>query len=534
MATLQELKTEATNLRKQDKHDEALPLYQEIWSQEKNDWNGYYLAQCYRKSGQYADAREIQNIIIQSSPYFAPIKNEALWLDYSEKIKNWQNDDLLSDATEILSKTNQNDQYLGTLYTKTVLAVVKRLIYDNDNQNALNWLEKLDFNLLTNSTYKYKDQYYPSDKKTYFIQYADLIIKLGKYSDFIEECLRTLSFSDNKFASFRKHIFESITYGDYISRVRLALYLKYFKEEIRLRKNNSVELNYNVNKVTLISDLGDFEFCPVSYSISETFNIPNNETWQKDEWLGEKKHLIHRYSDFKKNKSFNEAFKDSTIQINQTLQNDFSKFFNSELLLNNYDGSNTTYYSNPTNTIRGVPDYVFKDQSGKSFVVIEKFTKKTSEEITTAFSNDLVKIYGYINELTTLKLSYGFLIYWYWDLEDIHDDQGRVKKKIRVKAYKIFEIKNTTQEKEHLRNTINKVQSFKQSKQFSVDGNRISHPNKCLNCSVVTHCCHKTGKFNLVRLPYNFNEFAISKEPSMTDNIVQQNTIIEPFDDLPF
>ncbi len=531
MATLQELKIEATNLRQKDKHDEALPLYKEIWNQEQNDWNGYYLAQCYRKSGQYSDAREIQKIIIQSSPYFAPIKNEVLWLDYNEKIKNWKNDNLLNDAKEILSKTNQNDQYLGTIFTKTILAVVKRLIYDNDNQNALNWLEKLDFNLLSNNTYKYKDQHYPSDKKTYFIQYADLIIKLKKHTHFIEECLMTLNFSDIKFSSFRKHIIESITYGDYISRVRLALYLKYFKEEIRLRKNNSTELNYNTNKITLVSDLGNFEFCPVSYAINETFNIPNNESWQKDEWLGEKKHLIHRYADYTKTKSYNEAFKDSTIQINDTLQNDFSKFFNSELLLNNYDGSNTTYYSNPTNTIRGVPDYVFKDTSGKSFVIIEKFTKKTSEDITTAFSNDLVKIYGYINELTTLQISYGFLIYWYWDLEDICDEQGRVKKKIIVKAYKIFEIKNTPQEKDYLKNTINKLQSFKQTKQFSVDGNRISHPNKCLNCSAVTHCCHKTGKFNLVNLPYNFNEFTITKEPSMADKDIQN---IKTIDDLPF
>lgn len=534
MATLQELKTQANELRKQDKHDEALPLYQEIWNQEKNDWNGYYLAQCYRKSGEYFNAREIQNHVIQSSPYFAPIKNEVLWLDYNEKIKNWQNDNLLNDATELLSKTNQNDQYLGTIYTKTVLAVVKRLISDGDNETALNWLLKLDFHLLTNNTYKYRDQHYPSDKKTYFIQFADLLIKLEKHAEYIEQSLSLLNFSDLKHASFRKHIIESITYGDYISRVRLALYLKFFKEEFRLRKTNSVEQNYNAAKITLVSDIGDFEFCPVSFAINETYKVPDNETWQKDEWLGEKKHLIHRYNDFKRHKNYREAFKDTVIEVNQRLEGDFSKFFNSQLLFNNHDGTNKTLYSNPTNTIKGIPDYVFKDANGKSFVVIEKFTKKTSEDIATAFSNDLVRVYGYINELTSLQLSFGYLIYWYWDLEDVFDEQGRVKKKIRIKAYRIFEIKNTQQEKEHLNNTLSRLENFKRTKELTVDGNRISYPNKCLNCSVVSHCSHKTGRYNVVRLPYKFNEFALTTEPSLTDNVVSQTNFTEPVDDLPF
>lgn len=241
------------------------------------------------------------------------------------------------------------------------------------------------------------------------------MIKLNKNVNYIEQSLSLLNFSDSKFASFRKHIIANITFDDYISRVRLALYLKYFKEEFRLRRTNSVEPNYNVNKIILVSDLEDFEFCPVSFAINETFKVPNNETWQKDEWLGEKKHLFHRYNDFKKNKNYQQTFEDSIIEINQKLQDDFSRTFNSEMLLNNYDGSNTNFYSNMTNTIKGVPDYVFKDKNGKSFVVIEKFTKKTSENIVTAFGNDLVKVYGYINELKTLQLSSGYLIYWYWD-----------------------------------------------------------------------------------------------------------------------
>lgn len=119
-------------------------------------------------------------------------------------------------------------------------------------------------------------------------------------------------------------------------------------------------------------------------------------------------------------------------------------------------------------------------------------------------------------------------------MENIPDDHDRVKKKIRIKAYKIFQINNTEQEKEHLKNTINRIESFKKTKELTVDGNRISYANKCLNCSVVTHCNHKTGKYNHVNLPYKFDEFSVSTEPTLINSTIQESNNVEPISDLPF
>ena len=236
--------------------------------------------------------------------------------------------------------------------------------------------------------------------------------------------------------------------------------------------------------------------------------------------------MYDRYKIYKETNDIQESFNDTSIEINDTLEDEFTPFFNSKIVYNNFDGENQTFFSNPTDTLRGKPDYIFENESGKRFVVVEKFTKRTSENIPTAFSNDLIKLYGYIFELNTLNLDFGFLIYWYWQYDDIPTDNGIPKKKIRVKAYRIFKVEKSNENKAKLSKTIKQVETFKQTKQLLVDGDRISYANKCLHCSVISYCNHKTGKFNIAKLPYDINEITIKQEPIPTS--------ITKVDDLPF
>lgn len=532
MSTIQELRQKADELKKKEDFENALPLFREIWEREKSEWNGYYFAQCLRKTDNFVEARQLQHEIKNSFPSFRPIHNEELWLDYSEKIKDWQNPDILSDAEDLLSKTDKYDKYTGSIFNKTVLSVVKHLTFNDDNSTALEWLEKLDFSVLSTTPFSYKGQKYPSDQKVFFILYADILIKLGKHVNQIERYLTTLSFEGIKHTQFKKKIIEEITYGDYISRLVLALYLKYFKEEIHLREKDEYVSIYNSGKVTLVSDLGDFEFCPVSFAINETFSVPSNATWEKDEWLGDKKCLLDRYKDYQKSKSFDDVFKDSLIEINETTKKDFGFIFTSKILSNNHDGENKTFFSNQNNTIRGIPDYVFENSSQKKFVVVEKFTKRTSENIQSAFTNDLIKLYGYIFELSSLKIDFGFLIYWYWMYDDIETENGSIKKKMRIKAYRIFKVEKTSENKNKLADCIVRLVALKQTKQYKVEGDKISFANKCLHCSVITFCNHKTGKFNIVKLPYDIRSLTLNQE-QINLPIIPTGTLT-PEDDLPF
>jgi hypothetical protein len=539
MPTIQELRTKADELKKKEDFENALPLFREIWDTEKSDWNGYYLAQCLRKTNNYSDARELHSYIRTNYPNFKPIQNEELWLDYSEKIKDWENPDLLSDAESLLSRTNKYDKYTGSIFNKTVLSVVKHLIYNNSNSTALTWLDKLDFTVLSNSPFSFKGQKYASDQKAFFVRYADVLVKLDKHIEYLESCFTCLRIEGIKQTQFKKYIIETITYHDYhgnsqITRLRFALYLKYFKEEISNRTKNAFTKIFNPKKITLVSNLSDFEFCPVSFAINETYAVSSNATWEKDEWLGEKKHLIDRYNDFQKTKNISEAFKDSSIEITDTVKNDFNEIFNAKLIINNYDGSNNTFYSNPTDTVRGNPDYVFENTNGKRFAVVEKFTKRTSEGIVTAFNNDLIKLYGYIFELASLNIDFGYLIYWYWQLDDIDDGNGNIKKKIRIRTYRIFKVEKTAENKSKLAASLSRVNEFKRTGKFEVEGDRISYPNKCLNCSVVSYCNHKTGKFNTIKLPYDISEVTLNGQPSVNFQPPTANDKSETDDDLPF
>ena len=539
MPIIQELRTKADELKKKEDFENALPLFREIWDMEKSAWNGYYLAQCLRKTSNYSDARELHSFIRTNYPNFKPIQNEELWLDYSEKIKDWKNTDLLSDAEILLSRTNKYDKYTGSLFNKTVLSVVKHLIYNNSNSTALTWLNKLDFTILSNSPFSFKGQKYASDQKAFFVRYADVLVKLDKHIEYLESCLTCLRIEGIKQTQFKKYIIETITYEDYhgnsqITRLRFALYLKYFKEEISNRTKNTFTKIFNPKKIILVSDLSDFEFCPVSYAINETYTVSSNATWEKDEWLGEKKHLIDRYNDFQRTKNISETFKDSSIEITDTVKNDFNEIFNAKLIINNYDGSNNTFYSNPTGTVRGNPDYVFENTNGKHFAVVEKFTKRTSEGIATAFNNDLIKLYGYIFELASLNIDFGYLIYWYWHLDDIDDGNGNIKKKIRIRTYRIFKVEKTAENKSKLSTSLNRVNEFKRTGKFEVDGDKISYPNKCLNCSVVSYCNHKTGKFNTIKLPYDISEITLNGEPSVNLQTPTGNDNNETDDDLTF
>lgn len=539
MPTIQELRTKADELKKKEDFEKALPLFREIWDMEKSEWNGYYLAKCLRKTSNYNDARELHSFIKTTYPNFKPIQNEELWLDYSEKIKDWENPELLSDAESLLSRTNKYDKYTGSIFNKTVLSVVKKLIYDNSNLMALTWLDKLDFTVLSNSPILFKGTKYASDQKAYFVHYADVLVKLDKHIEYIESCLACLRIEGIKQDDFKEYIIENITYRDYygnsqITRFRLALYLKYFKEEISNRTKNVFTIKFNPKKITLVSDLSDFEFCPASFAINETYAVCSNATWEKDEWLGEKKHLSDRYNDFQKTKNIAETFKDSLIEITDTVNNDFVEIFNAKLIINNYDGSNNTFYSNPNDTVRGNPDYVFEAPSGKRFAVIEKFTKRTSEEIAKAFNNDLIKLYGYIFELASLSIDFGYLIYWYWQLDEIDCGNGNIKKKIRIRTYRIFKVEKTAENKAKLRESISRVNEFKRTGKYEVNGDRISYPNKCLNCSVVSYCNHKTGKLNTIKMPYNISEVRLNGQPQINFQAPSENYNCETNNDLLF
>lgn len=145
---------------------------------------------------------------------------------------------------------------------------------------------------------------------------------------------------------------------------------------------------------------------------------------------------------------------------------------------------------------------------------MEKFTKRTSENIASAFSNDFLRLYGYIFEFDTLNIDFGLFIYWFWSYDNIETNDGRIKKMIRIKSYRLFKAERSASNRNKLIKAIKEIEQFKKSKKLIVEGENISYANKCLHCSAFSYCNHKTGKLNEVILPYNIDNLKIMSEPS--------------------
>ncbi|GAB1472594.1 hypothetical protein MASR2M69_00340 [Bacteroidota bacterium] len=530
--TASELKIEAKKKKDADDYSGALELYKQLWELEKNEWNGYFLAQCYRKTDDFESARELHSQLENIYPNFNPLQNEKLWLDYSEKIKSWKNPNLVEDGESILERADKYDKYTGSLYVKTVLNVVKYLCYKTDYSLAYNWLCKLDQSVISNSVYNFQGRIFPADRKVYFIRFADVLINLNEHESYIEQCFTSLNFTDSKQRKFKKHVIEEITFDDYISRLRLARFIKNFQEEFYLRNKKTPVKVYNSGKTTLISDLSHYLFCPISFAINESYLVDANTTWEKDEWLNEKKHLGDRFLIFNKNKSYKETFKDCEIPVNEKLESDFGYIFNSKLIINNINSDEPTVFTNRKKDLIGAPDYLFSDTEGLKYAVTEKFSHINSSDSKVPFESDLIKHFAYLNELDE-NISFGYFITWYWELIDIETNSGNVKKKIVITSYRITKIEKTALTQERLQTTINKVNEFKLNKYVPVDADRISFAEKCLNCSFFTYCNHKTGKFDEVKLPYDLEINKIGDEPIINNEINEDGNQINE-DNLPF
>jgi len=498
---LEELKIEAKKQLKNKDFSSAVDLYNQLWKSEKNEWNGYFLAQSYRKLKEFESAREIHEFIKKNYPNFKPIKNEKLWLDYDEKIiENWKNPKIEDEARKIIEQADQYDKYTNSIYIKTILKVVKYLLYEKNCSNAFEWLKKMDQSVINNTTYEYNGTIYPADRKIYFINYAEILIQQNSYEDYIEENLSSLGFEEIKLSLFKQKILDKITFSDSsdISNKALAIQIKYFQEESSLRKKLNYTKIYNPEKNTLVSDLSHYEFCPVSFAINETFKINNNTTWEKDEWQTKKKTLSDRFIDYKNKKNIEQVLNDTDIIWDDNTKNDFKTIFESSIIINNAINSKPTVVANTSKTLFGAPDYVFKHPEGYTFSLTEKFSSIYAADKGIPFYSDLVKHYAFIQELKSLNISFGYLLTWYWNFED----NGSNTKKMKVKKYRLFKIELDNNKIQQLQNTIERVHNFKKNKMIEVDANRISFPNKCLNCSVNIYCNHKTGKYTQVKLPY--------------------------------
>lgn len=296
--------------------------------------------------------------------------------------------------------------------------------------------------------------------------------------------------------------------------------------EINIKKYNNIRRKA-LKKSISATDIANFNFCKASFSITNSFQI--------DKLVG------------KERMEFGETFHEELkaikkIWINKRRENiyiinqDLSNIKKSKVIFLGHkkDKNKKQFFYN--NNWVGEPDYIMLDSENNHFVIEEKFKYKydpskkngslgydrdygeiwdddkerqarEEEEIWKKskgyfFSNNIIQVLSYINNIKDFPIKYGILIYWYYDF-----DKRRVPYIHKVITKKI---QFDTQSENLYNSNFSELQKFLTNNEIPFDSEKVNF-KKCANCSVSLYCGHKTKKFNTIKFPYDFEHTKLIK-----------------------
>ena len=278
--------------------------------------------------------------------------------------------------------------------------------------------------------------------------------------------------------------------------------------EYKLKKERNFQTVENKSDFISATDLANFTYCPVGYSIGKSFEVPKNQLAE----IGTKKHEEHRLinsihkqldrrEDLTDKDTDNEKVDNSKfdIFINSDTKPFFNDIVNSELVFSGHSvkSDKQKYFINKEKGFIGQPDYIFKNDKGKHFVVEEKFKRQKESNQNNFFRNHKVQLASYIYFLNQYQIDYGYLVYWLYEYYN---------KELKIENCKVLKISRTQGAESFLTTAHNSVVAFNQKKYLNINFNELS-AKKCANCVYVLICGHKNLRKNQVSLPYQWSYF---------------------------
>ncbi len=289
MDEIQEIKKNAQAYRKQERYNDAVDLYRELWTEYRercHEWEGWGYATCLRKLGNSEEALDICRAIYQTKPEFKAGKDLYAWCIYDTEIKK-DNEQIKKDegkfykAVSAIKNLTTQDQY--SPHTKTIFRVVEYLIQTKQLYPAeavVGWLDKLDRHILSDEPYRFmgadgKHREIQSDKERWFAIKTKSLEKLGHYeecSKISKEALATLSnFHYNNDVWFQRRIA--------LSKAHLGDKQKAAEElEKILQRKKDWFIQHEI--ATIYYDLRDNKKA-LNYAIDAALNFGKNENkWE--------------------------------------------------------------------------------------------------------------------------------------------------------------------------------------------------------------------------------------------------------------
>lgn len=289
MSDVLEIKKTASELRKNKQYSDALKLYQELWSNHRdecNEWEGWGLATCLRKLEDPEKALEVCRQIYQINPDFENGKNLYAWCIYDIEIKKGDEKigrdekDFFKAANAILELTLP-DQY--SPYVKTVFRVIDYIIKTRASypvNDIIHWVDKLDPNSLSKEPFSFigKDQKhreFQSDQEKWYAIKTKALEKNGAYEQCIDLCEKALynipKFHYNNDIWFKRRIALSKAHlGDKRNAA----------EELEVLLQNKKEWFIQHELARIYYDLGEIEKA-LAFAIEAALNFGKDENkWE--------------------------------------------------------------------------------------------------------------------------------------------------------------------------------------------------------------------------------------------------------------
>ena len=303
--------------------------------------------------------------------------------------------------------------------------------------------------------------------------------------------------------------------------------IEVLKREINLRQNIRAYYKSQRNNVISASDIENFTFCPVAFSITSTFAVPANSLGDAGTALHERETLNLSFRKIGSEYGVGSYFRtDELITKRPDLSRHFSgddrgmlkDIENSDLLFSDGAGPNDQMFKSKNGKFIGRPDYIFRNRStGSVYVVEEKFSLLSSRRVTDSnrfYKNHINQTRSYIYGISEFDVAYAYLVYWRYQYYD---------ERPFISAAACSKIERS----EQARNELVKVYRAIQKVRYSGSGTfypEYRHPTKCANCGVAVFCGHKTGKIESFNFPYA-EEHVLPKKVPFPETLMKSSRV---------
>jgi len=186
MSTINEIHQEANRLRKGKNFAEALPLYDKVWAETGDKYDGAGLLSCLRKLKLYDRAIPLAKDLIKRFPDFGWVKNEVIWTYVSGKLKSINEksplDVIIKVANEILSF-----EPVDLARKITVFRILKAAKSSGNWECVYDWTDKLSpDNLSTEPMVDDRGRKGWCDQSLWYNYRAKSLIEIGKPEEVLE------------------------------------------------------------------------------------------------------------------------------------------------------------------------------------------------------------------------------------------------------------------------------------------------------------------------------------------------------------